>query len=123
MQKETVESKEHAFQILGDIGEQLKAAVNDSKSVEKINLKVDGNLLEEKELTLNVDPKETTKVRVNLPKECTMGAYVHCYLLDTTGYAVAQKQLEIPAQIVKKHIHYLLGQAYLKLPVKNVVYH
>ena len=37
MQKETVESKEHAFQILGDIGEQLKAAVNDSKSVEKIN--------------------------------------------------------------------------------------
>ena len=37
MQKETVESKEHAFQILGDIGEQLKVAVNDSKSVEKIN--------------------------------------------------------------------------------------
>ena len=60
--------------------------------------------MEEKELTLNVAPKETTKVKVNLPKECTMGAYVHCYLLDTTGYAVAQKQLEIPAQIVKKHI-------------------
>lgn len=37
MQKETVDSKEHAFQILEDIGEQLKGAVNDSKSVEQIN--------------------------------------------------------------------------------------
>jgi hypothetical protein len=35
---------------------------------------------------------------------CALGAYVHCYLYDRTGYCVAQKQLEIPVMRQKKHI-------------------
>ena len=42
--KETMESKEHAVQVLGTIGKQLEDAVEDSRSVEKIN-ELTGNIL------------------------------------------------------------------------------
>ncbi len=42
--KETMESKEHAMQVLGTIGKQLENAVEDSRSVEKIN-ELTGNIL------------------------------------------------------------------------------
>ncbi len=42
--KETTESKEHAMQVFGTIGKQLENAVEDSRSVEKIN-ELTGNIL------------------------------------------------------------------------------
>lgn len=59
-------------------------------------IKVDGEILEEKRLVLDVLPKETAKIKITLPSECKLGAYVHCFLYDNEGYCVAQKQLEIP---------------------------
>ncbi|MBE5875444.1 MAG: methyl-accepting chemotaxis protein [Lachnospiraceae bacterium] len=42
--RETMESKEHAMQVFGTIGKQLENAVEDSRSVEKIN-ELTGNIL------------------------------------------------------------------------------
>jgi len=62
----------------------------------KYEIKVDGKLLEEKTWTLDIEPKKTSEIKLNLPKTATLGAYVNCYLLDSEGYEVARKQLEIP---------------------------
>ena len=67
-------------------------------------IKVDGDTKEEKTLILNIEPKQTAKIKITLPNECALGAYVHCYLYDKSGYCVAQKQLEIPASLQKKNI-------------------
>lgn len=67
----------------------------------KYEIKVDGKLLRGETLNLNVLPKESTKIKLSLPTECTLGAYVNCYLVDKTGYTVAQKQLEVPVNVVK----------------------
>ncbi len=68
----------------------------------KYQVKVDGEITEEKTSVLDVLPKNTAEIKINLPKECRLGAYVHCYLFDKDNYCVAQKQLEIPGMAVKK---------------------
>lgn len=65
-------------------------------------IKVDGVTKEKKTLILDIKPKQTAKIKITLPNECTLGAYIHCYLYDKSGYCVAQKQLEIPASLQKK---------------------
>ncbi len=68
----------------------------------KYEIKVDGEILEAQTLKLDIAPKESKKIKITIPKECRMGAYVNCYLIDNGGYSVAQKQLELPAEIVKE---------------------
>ena len=70
----------------------------------KYQIKVDGEITEENTLVLDVEPKQTSKIKITLPKKCKLGAYVHCYLYDNTGYCVAQKQLEIPVIMLKENI-------------------
>ena len=70
----------------------------------KYQIKVDGEVTEEKILVLDVEPKQTTGIKIKLPEKCVLGAYVHCYLYDKTDYCVAQKQLEIPAEKLEKNI-------------------
>ena len=67
-------------------------------------IKVDGEIKEEKTLVLDLQPKQTAKLKLTLPESCTLGAYVHCYLYDKSGYCVAQKQLEIPILPQQKRI-------------------
>ncbi len=66
----------------------------------KYILKVDGEVIEEKSLVLDIEPKNTAKIKIALPQKCKLGAYVNCYLYDNTGYCVAQKQLQIPVEIL-----------------------
>ncbi len=63
----------------------------------KYQIKVDGEIIEEKTLVLNAEPKCTAEIEVSLPDKCALGAYIHCYLQERSGYCVAQKQLTIPA--------------------------
>lgn len=58
---------------------------------------VDGKTLDEQTLRLDVEPKQTVSVPVELVKKCVYGAYVDCFLYDKTGYEVAMVQLEMPA--------------------------
>lgn len=74
-------------------------------------IKVDGVTKEKKTLILDIKPKQTAKIKITLPKECVLGAYIHCYLYDQSGYCVAQKQLEIPAALQKKNIVSVAAEA------------
>ncbi|MBR4949450.1 MAG: glycoside hydrolase family 2 [Clostridia bacterium] len=64
-------------------------------------IKVDGEVIEKKELCLDILPKETAEIKLNLPKTCRLGAFLNCYLMDK-DYIIAQKQLIIPAETVKE---------------------
>lgn len=69
----------------------------------RYKIKTDGKVISEKELTLDVMPKECTEITVELPKEGGFyGSYIHCRLYDGSGYCVAQKQLEIPVELKEK---------------------
>ena len=68
----------------------------------KYEIKVDGELVEEKELVLDIEPKQTEKIKIAIPEKCKLGAYANCYLYDKTGYCVAQKQLELPTKKEKE---------------------
>ena len=65
----------------------------------RYEIKVDGELIKEKEQVLDVSPKRSAKIKISIPEKCRLGAYVNCYLYDKTGYCVAQKQLELPVEI------------------------
>ena len=64
----------------------------------KYKIKVDGETICEKEMTIDLEPKASTEIAIEIPKEAKLGAYVHCYLYDG-DYVVAKKQLELPAEI------------------------
>ncbi|MBR5518651.1 MAG: glycoside hydrolase family 2 [Clostridia bacterium] len=59
---------------------------------------VDGEIIDYKYLTLDVEPKESVFVDCVTVDECELGAFVNCYLYDKTGYEVATAQLETDAQ-------------------------
>ena len=61
----------------------------------KYEVKVDGEVIEENTLSLDIEPKAKKRIKISLPEKAGLGAFVNCYLLDKSGYAVAQKQLEI----------------------------
>lgn len=68
----------------------------------KYEIAVDGKIIEENSLCLDVKPHESTKFKIELPKKCKLGAFVNCYLLDKNGYELAQKQLRIDVTEDKK---------------------
>ena len=68
----------------------------------KYEISVDGKIIEEQSLCLDIEPRENTEISLSLPEKCSLGAYVNCYLVDKTGYKVAQKQLKIDAETEKK---------------------
>ena len=64
----------------------------------KYEVAVDGEIIDYKYLTLDLEPKATAEVECEVVEECELGAFVNCYLYDKTGYEVATAQLEIDAE-------------------------
>ena len=58
---------------------------------------VDGVTVEKKTLTLEAAPKETVELSCRTVDSCRLGAYVDCFLYDSTGYEVAMVQLDMGA--------------------------
>ena len=58
---------------------------------------VDGEVVEENSLTLDLEPKASEALEVKTVGECKMGAYVNCYLYDNDGSEVASVQLDMNA--------------------------
>ena len=58
---------------------------------------VDGKVLESKQMKLDVAPKQSVLIPVEAVSECSYGAFVDCFLYDSTGYEVAMSQLALPA--------------------------
>ena len=67
----------------------------------KYQIKIDGTCVEEKAFVLDVEPKKTAEIKISLPEKCGLGAYVHCYLYDKSGYCVAAKQLALPVPVTE----------------------
>lgn len=68
----------------------------------KYTVKKDGEISEEKTLSIDVSPKEEKEIKIKIPEEAFLGAYVNVFLYDKSGYCVAQKQLEVPVKLFKK---------------------
>lgn len=58
---------------------------------------VDGEVIETKELVLDLEPKQTATVNCKTTDKCKLGAFVNCYLYDKNGYEVASAQLKTDA--------------------------
>ena len=58
---------------------------------------LDGTVLEEKTLRLDLEPKQTLSMDIPEAESCVYGAFINCSLFDSTGYEVAAVQLEQPA--------------------------
>ncbi len=56
----------------------------------------DGKILEDKQLHLELAPKQTAAIAIEPVAECQYGAFVDCFLYDESGYEVAMSQLELP---------------------------
>ncbi len=69
----------------------------------RYEIKVDGECVKAEKLIVDIEPKESKEIKINLPKECMLGAFVNCFLYDKNGVCVANKQLEIPAVCLKKN--------------------
>ncbi len=54
---------------------------------------VDGEIVDWKCMTLDVEPKDSILVDCTIAEECELGAFVNCYLYDKSGYEVASSQL------------------------------
>ncbi len=63
---------------------------------------VDGKVIETKTLTLDVKPKETVVLDCMMVDGCTLGAFINCYLYDSTGYEVASVQLDMNAECISE---------------------
>ncbi len=74
---------------------------NFSEYVFKHEIKVDGETLSEKSEILDVEPKGESRIKIELPQSCRLGAFVNCYLYDKDGYEVARKQMEISCPVDK----------------------
>ncbi len=59
----------------------------------KYEVVVDGEIIDYKYFTLDLEPKMTAEVECITVDECELGAFVNCYLYDKTGYDVAAAQL------------------------------
>ena len=83
-----------------------------------VKINVDGETVEEQKLVVDVEPKQTTDVVINLPKQCATAAFVVCQLFDSEDYEVALWEKELncekitdecckkPAQISEKENEY-----------------
>jgi len=68
----------------------------------KYQVQKDENIVSEKELVLDLEPKKTAEIKVELPAECKIGCYINVYLYDKEGYEVAKTQETADVKIVKE---------------------
>lgn len=64
-------------------------------------VKADGAEISSEKLTLDIEPKKSSEIRLSLPESCRLGAFVDCFLYDKDGDIIAKKQLETNVAIEK----------------------
>ena len=66
----------------------------------KYDCVVDGEIIENKVMILNVEPKESVTIECAVVKQCRLGGYVNCYLYNSAGYEVASVQLDMNLETI-----------------------
>ncbi len=64
-------------------------------------VRADGAEISSEKLTLDIEPKKSSEIRLSLPESCRLGAFVDCFLYDKDGDIIAKKQLETNVAIEK----------------------
>lgn len=67
-----------------------------------VEINVDGENIDKKEYQLDLEPKQTGRIKIEVPKVCTLGAFAVCRLFDESGYEVVMTELKLPTEIQKK---------------------
>lgn len=70
---------------------------NLNKYTFKYEIQVDDKIIESKELKLDLEPKVSTVLTLDLPTECSYGVYVNCFLYDSEGCETAAVQCRADA--------------------------
>lgn len=68
----------------------------------KYQVQKDEEIVSEKEIILDLEPKKTAEIKVELPAECKIGCYVNVYLYNEEGYEVAKTQETADVKVVKE---------------------
>ncbi len=58
----------------------------------------DGEVIERKALTLDLEPKASVDIKLSTVESCYRGAFVNCYLYDSEDYEAASCQLDMCAE-------------------------
>lgn len=67
----------------------------------RYQIQEDGTIIDEKDIILDVEPKQSVKIPVSFPPSCELGVYINFYLLDKNGYKVASGQIDTLAECKK----------------------
>ena len=82
--------------------------LNQYKIVVETN--VDGETLRTQNLTLDLEPKATGEIKIEIPDKCRLGAYVVIRVLDKEEYEVALWEAELPVAKVKENKSFIAAE-------------
>jgi len=80
----------------------LNAGSLHTKYLLQVQINVDGKTVEQKEYRLDLQPKESKLLSIDMPDTCKLGAFVVCRLLEEAGEDVAMTALTLPVPIKEK---------------------
>ena len=70
-----------------------------------ITIKKDGAEVYKDRLCLDIKPKESREIKIDIPGECGLGAYLVCRLTDSSGKEIGLKEIELSsAKLVKEEV-------------------
>ena len=86
-----------SFELVDNIIEvtNLYDFTNLNKYIIKIDINVDGTTVETQTVVLDLEPKATGRITINLPDRCRLGAYIVCRVYDENGEEVALWENEL----------------------------
>ena len=91
-----------AFELCGDVVKvtNLYDFTNLKNFCLRTDVAVDGEVISSIELALDVEPKQTGEVKIQIPESCKLGAFVQCHLIDKDGEEVAlwEEKLNVPVE-------------------------
>ena len=92
------------FMLSGDIVKvtNLYDFTNLRKYELTVEVTVDGEAVESDSYVLELEPKKTADVKINIPEKCRLGAYVVCRLRDKKGEEVALWEEKLPVNSEKE---------------------
>lgn len=78
--------------------------LNEYKIIVYIN--VDGKTINTQSVILDLEPKKSGEIKINVPDKCKLGAYVVCRVLDKDNYEVALWESELSTEIIRETIDF-----------------
>lgn len=94
-----------AFELIGDIVKvtNLYDFTNLNEYQIRLDINADGKTLNTRTLTLDVEPKSTGEIKIDIPEKCKLGAYVVIRMFDKDNYETALWEEELPVEKIENN--------------------